>query len=143
MSNNRIRDERHLRHVAKCGCCCDVSESANGSRMADMRSCVHETVVPHHIMYAEPSAMGLKSGDNWTVPLCHKHHMELHNYQGSGGERLWWALRGIDPLTIARSLWQETLDYRAHAPIVRAVDLPNRGKKTRSTKLLGSKTRDG
>lgn len=138
MSNNRIRDERHLRHVAKCPCCCDTSESANGAKMADVRSCDHETVVPHHILYAEPSAMGLKSGDNWAVPLCHRHHSDLHLFQ-RGDERLWWALRGIDPMQIARSLWQETLDYRAKVPIVHAADLPNRGKKTRSTKLLGSR----
>lgn len=39
--------------------------------------------------------MGLKSGDDWAVPLCHKHHMDLHSY---GDERLWWDLQGVDPI---------------------------------------------
>lgn len=46
-------------------------------------------------MFAEPSAMGLKSGDNWAVPLCHTHHTELHM---RGDERVWWDLHGVDPI---------------------------------------------
>lgn len=49
--------------------------------------------------------MGLKTGDQWTVPLCHKHHMELHS-EGFP-ERTWWALKGIDPLTWALNTYTE------------------------------------
>lgn len=138
MAHQRIRDERHLRHVAKQDCCCDISRSENGSRMPDMRSCRNDTVVSHHIMYAEPSAMGLRSGDNYTVPLCAKHHADLHL---RGDERLWWSLHGIDPILVAARLYQETLNFRAKTPLVKVV-LPNKGKKTRSTKLLGGTKRE-
>jgi hypothetical protein len=46
-------------------------------------------------MFAEPSAMGMKSGDNWAVPLCADHHGELHSY---GDEKTWWDLQGVDPI---------------------------------------------
>ncbi len=32
----------------------------------------------HHLLRAEPRGMGLKTGDNWSVPLCVFHHSELH-----------------------------------------------------------------
>jgi hypothetical protein len=46
-------------------------------------------------MFAEPSAMGKKSGDDWAVPLCADHHAELHSY---GDEKTWWDLKGVDPM---------------------------------------------
>ena len=38
--------------------------------------------------------MAMKVGDNWTVPLCHPHHMQLHAH---GNEIEWWALQGVEP----------------------------------------------
>jgi hypothetical protein len=32
----------------------------------------------HHLLRAEPRGVGLKTGDQWCVPLCHTHHSELH-----------------------------------------------------------------
>ena len=58
----------------------------------------------HHLTFAEPNAMGMKVGDNWCVPLCHAHHMELH---GFGDERLWWAMQGIEPVPIAEKFFEE------------------------------------
>ena len=58
----------------------------------------------HHVTYAEPNGMGLKVGDNWVVPMCHAHHMEVH---GFGDEELWWALQGVDPLEVARTMYEE------------------------------------
>ena len=58
----------------------------------------------HHVTCAEPNAMGMKVGDNWCVPLCHAHHMELHNF---GDERLWWAMQGVDPIEHATKLFKE------------------------------------
>ena len=49
--------------------------------------------------------MGRKVGDDFTVPLCRAHHHELHN---NGNEAAWWHDMGIDPLEIARQLWDET-----------------------------------
>lgn len=58
----------------------------------------------HHLTFAEPNGTGLKVGDNWVVPMCHAHHMELHRF---GDERLWWDLQGIEPLPIAEQLYEE------------------------------------
>ena len=54
----------------------------------------------HHLMHAEPSAMGRRSGDNWAVPLCAAHHRDLHL---TGDEQVWWATHGIDPIEWART----------------------------------------
>ena len=48
----------------------------------------------HHLTYMQPAAMGMKVGDQYTVPLCHTHHMELHAH---GNEKQWWALQGMEP----------------------------------------------
>ena len=56
----------------------------------------------HHVTFAEPKAMARKVGDNWCVPLCHKHHMELPAH---GKEIQWWALQGIDPIEWATKSW--------------------------------------
>lgn len=65
-------------------------------------------VVAHHLLFAEPSAMGMRSGDNWAVPVLH----ELHDAQYSGAihapgqrEADWWEARNLDVLAIAKRLW--------------------------------------
>ncbi len=50
----------------------------------------------HHITFAEPRMMGRKNGDNWCVPVCRRHHDELHQF--AGGERTFWSCNGIDPV---------------------------------------------
>jgi hypothetical protein len=47
--------------------------------------------------------MGLKSSDEFTVPLCRTHHRQNHQ---SGREETWWASVSIDPLEVAASLWR-------------------------------------
>ena len=59
---------------------------------------------PHHLRFAEPRALGCKVSDEFTVPLCRAHHRALHD---SGDERAFWHNSGIDPLPIARGLWNE------------------------------------
>lgn len=73
----RIRDPKHLAWIRTQGCliCGGLSQA-------------------HHLMTSQPSAMGLKSGDDQAVPLCPAHHRELHDH---GDEDRWWALKGIDP----------------------------------------------
>ena len=46
----------------------------------------------------------MKSGDNWAVPLCHEHHMQMHKF---GDERTWWDINGIDPMEWARKNWSK------------------------------------
>lgn len=89
MPSKRIRDKNYLGVVRGKPClACGVWQS----------------VVAHHLMYAEPSAMGLRSGDNWAVPLCTPCHMDLHRH---GDEKLWWAYVGVDPLPWAKENWSE------------------------------------
>jgi hypothetical protein len=59
----------------------------------------------HHIKFAEQRAMGRKVSDRFTVPVCRLHHRELHR---RGNERLWWESLGIDPLSVAATLWDKT-----------------------------------
>lgn len=59
----------------------------------------------HHIRYAQPRALGRKSSDEFTVPLCRIHHRALHRV---GDEQGWWKQVGIDPLRVAQSLWTMT-----------------------------------
>lgn len=45
--------------------------------------------------------LGRKFSDEFPVPLCRKHHMELHR---QGNESAWWANHQIPPLDIAADL---------------------------------------
>lgn len=74
----RARDQKHLAWVRRQPCliCGGLS-------------------IAHHLMFSQPSAMGLKSSDHHAVPLCPAHHQELH---ATGDEQRWWAVKGVDPM---------------------------------------------
>ena len=57
----------------------------------------------HHLKIAQPRSLGRKVSDEFTVPLCRKHHRELHQH---GNEAAWWANMNILPLEIAKSLYE-------------------------------------
>jgi len=57
----------------------------------------------HHVKIAQPHSLGRKVSDEFTVPLCRAHHQELHRH---GNERTWWTNVQIEPLPIARELWE-------------------------------------
>ena len=57
--------------------------------------------------------MSRKVGDDFTVPLCRKHHRDLHD---SGNEAAWWHDMGIEPLEIAKDLWEESSAIRTEPP---------------------------
>ena len=59
----------------------------------------------HHLKFAQPSALGRKVSDEFTVPLCRDHHRDLHR---QGNEMAWWTDLQITPTTIARELWQSS-----------------------------------
>jgi hypothetical protein len=90
---NRIRDKEHLRYVAAQPCLLCSATPADA----------------HHVRFAQPRAMSRKVGDDFTVPLCRKHHRDLHD---SGNEAAWWHDMGIEPLEIARQLWDESSPKR-------------------------------
>ena len=80
----RIKDKEYLKWVASNPCilCQDTRCQA------------------HHITFAMPRGISQKVGDQYTVPLCYKHHHQLHNCGLS--EREFWAKIDIDPLPIAK-----------------------------------------
>jgi hypothetical protein len=84
----RIRSKEHLRFVASQPCLI----------------CGRKPSHAHHVRFAQPKGLSLKVSDEFTVPLCAIHHSENH---ATGDERKWWQAHKIDPLEIARSLWNE------------------------------------
>ena len=88
----RVRDRAHMARLA--GLACSVP------------GCKTRSIQVHHLTCGpEAKARGLKAGDCWTVPVCVRHHGELH---GRGDEREWWAALGIDPIALAGALWAES-----------------------------------
>jgi hypothetical protein len=85
----RIRSKDHLRFVASQPCVI----------------CGRTPSHAHHIRYAQPKSLAIKVSDEFTIPLCAIHHDQNHT---TGDERKWWQERKIDPLVVARALWQET-----------------------------------
>jgi hypothetical protein len=85
----RIRDKEHLRAVAQQPC------------LVCGRSPSHA----HHLTFVQPRARGLKTSDEWVVPLCYLHHRELHD---RGDEREWWDQKSIDAAIAAEKFWNES-----------------------------------
>lgn len=86
---SRERDRLHRRHVARQPCLV----------------CGRTPSDAHHIKFAESWTAGRKVSDRFTVPLCRMHHHELHR---RGNERAWWQQKTIDPMEIAKALWDKT-----------------------------------
>jgi hypothetical protein len=59
----------------------------------------------HHLKFAQPRTLGRKVSDEFTVPLCRDHHLQLHHY---GNESAWWTNLNITPLETAKELWAAT-----------------------------------
>jgi hypothetical protein len=98
----RIRDKEHLKFVAKHPCLV----------------CGRQPSDAHHLRFAQPRALGTKVSDEFAVPLCRTHHRNLHQ---TGNEIGWWEKTRIEPLPIARKLW-ETSHPRAAARSDEALD---------------------
>jgi hypothetical protein len=60
----------------------------------------------HHVKFAQPRSLGRKVSDEFTVPLCREHHVQLHHH---GNEMAWWANLQIDALKEAKQLWSATV----------------------------------
>lgn len=109
----RIRDPEHLKFVTRhrCAVC-----GRNGAQA-------------HHLTFAQPHALGRKVSDEFTVPLCSKHHQELHQH---GDEKAWWSKVGIEPMKIANELWRMKIQLTASRDSGRDKEMIE--------KLLGSKS---
>jgi hypothetical protein len=57
----------------------------------------------HHLRFVQPRALGRRVSDEFAVPLCRTHHRVLHN---RGDEAAWWKEVKLDPVPIARKLWE-------------------------------------
>jgi hypothetical protein len=84
----RYRNRGHLRYVAQQACL------ICGRKQSD----------PHHLRYLQPRALGRKASDEFAVPLCRAHHRAVHR---ASDEQAWWKGAGVDPVKVARQLWQE------------------------------------
>jgi hypothetical protein len=89
----RIRHKRHLQYVSAQACLV----------------CGRQPTDAHHLRFAQPRAMGRKSSDEFTVPLCRIHHRQLHQ---AGNEIAWWKGFGIKPIEVAERLWAKTVAAR-------------------------------
>ena len=85
----RLRDKAHLKFVASQPCLV----------------CGRQPSDPHHLRFAQPRALGMKVSDEFTVPLCRGHHRQLHQ---AGNELTWWQGLKIEPLAVAKALWEQT-----------------------------------
>jgi ERF superfamily len=85
----RYRNKAHLKVVALQACLV----------------CGRQPSDPHHLSFTQPRALGRKVSDEFVVPLCRIHHREVHR---SGNEAAWWTTYGLDPLTVAAALWEQT-----------------------------------
>jgi len=85
----RLRDRDHLKFVGAQPCL----------------ACGRSPSDAHHLKFAQQRALGCKVSDEFAVPLCRLHHRTLHQH---GDERIWWQQLNVDPMPIARRLWQTT-----------------------------------
>ena len=91
----RIRDRKHVRAVTQLPCLV----------------CGRQPSDPHHLRFAQSSALSRRASDEFTVPLCRGHHREVHR---CGDEAEWWRRQGIDAVGVARALWLESHPLAKH-----------------------------
>lgn len=85
----RVRAPAHLAHV----------------RCVPCLICGRQPCDAHHLRFMQPRAMAKKVSDEFTAPLCRRHHDLVHR---DPDEPEWWAAQGVDPVEIARDLWVES-----------------------------------
>jgi len=85
----RVRNKAHLKFVSQQPCLI----------------CGRQPCDAHHLRFAQARALGRKVSDEFTVPLCRTHHLEIHRF---GDERAWWAKVGVNALGVASALWAQT-----------------------------------
>lgn len=86
---SKIRDEKHRRFIASLPCC--VSGAIGKTQAAHIRADCN-------------AGMGLKSGDNFCVPLSINEHTKQH----SMAERKYWGDHLMDAIELANKLYLST-----------------------------------
>ena len=64
-------------------------------------------------VYLQPHALGRKASDEFAVPLCRVHHRAVHRARD---EQAWWQASSIDPIKVARQLWNDTRINEGRSP---------------------------
>ncbi len=77
--------------------------------------CKNPVADAHHLRsVGHLASAALKNGDDYTIPLCRKHHDELH---AAGDEEIFLALHGIDAKIILGQIKGETSDVQSEDEI--------------------------
>ena len=113
-----VSQQRHLRYVAQRPCLL----------------CARRPSDPHHLRFMQPRALGRKASDEFTVPLCRMHHRAVHS---AGDERAWWKQTAIDPLKVARELWNHTRVSEGRVPADRDPQTVNSDRTLKSEGTSG------
>ena len=88
----RIKDKEYLKWVASNPCIlCQNTQSQ-----------------AHHVTFAMPRGFSQKVGDQFTVPLCYKHHHQLHTNGMS--EKDFWSKLDIDAVDICSKFYSHYHD---------------------------------
>ena len=76
MANKQYRDKRHVRFIQ--GLTCLIGQKIGSS-------CCSGPTQAHHLLKPWDGVRGasMRSGDQNCIPLCMKHHMELHTKYGT------------------------------------------------------------
>ena len=87
-----------------------IRDRAHMARLAQMPCVVCGTayVQVHHIRECLPRTMGVRVGDDMTLPVCVLHHAEIH---ATNTDALWRRMR-IDAPALAAKLYAETVRER-------------------------------
>jgi len=79
----RYSNKKHVEYVSNLDCC--IAEHfqrlrENGTLPKDRASCGDFNIQAHHLLkpYYSSRGMSLRAGDKDVIPLCFKHHTELH-----------------------------------------------------------------
>ena len=76
MANNQYRDKRHVKFIASLSCLIGLR---CGKGTCNGRTEAHHLLKP----WSGGRGMSMKAGDENCIPLCQKHHMELHTKFGT------------------------------------------------------------
>ncbi len=106
----RVQDKGHLKWIRTLPCL--ASGRLTGIEAAHVRygSLFHDK---------RSTGMAEKPDDRWAVPLHHSMHRTGPRAQHSENERRWWAGQGIDPLAVAKALYEVSGDDAAGLAIIR------------------------
>ncbi len=105
MPKNRFKDQRHVRFVSRLAC---LIGQEIGSKHCDGRTEAHHLLKP----YKGVRGLSMKSEDMNCIPLCQKHHAELHMKFGS--EKNLFEFYGLDEKigqTYAKNLFEKNISF--------------------------------